>query len=370
LDLREVARIRLRNQRVSGAKFKSAEEVVRWLGCVQSQEYPLAKWTLGLRAAGLHDADLDAALYDGRILRTHIMRPTWHFVLPEDLRWIMQLTGPRVARVIRSVGEIVVPEERVIQRALDAIREALAGRRRMTRAEITTMLTERGLATDYNMAIPVFMRAELDLVICSGGLVGKNQTYALVDERAPIGSGSGPAVFDRDWSLGELVRRYFTSHGPATVADFVWWSGLTVADTRRGLAVNGDGLRKLTIDGADFWWAGDVGGSAAGAAERSPTVHLMQGYDEYIVAYRSPRDPINVDRLIPPAFLSRPPYLHAVVLDTQGVGFWRRVALPKNGGFGVEVKLVRDLSAAEHNALDAAVSRYSEFVAQPVTLMA
>ena len=367
MDLREVARLRLRNQRVSGSKLKSVPEVVGWLGCVQSQEYPYAKWTLGMRATGFVDADVDTALFDGRILRTHILRPTWHFVLPEDLRWMMQLTGPRVARAIRNTADVVVPPESEIQQALQAIREMLAGGVRMTRAEIAAELKRRKLALTDQMALPVFMRAELDLVICSGGLVGKQQTYALVDERIPA---ARPEDSDRDWALAELTRRYFTSHGPAAIPDFVWWSGLTVADAKRGIEINAGGLKKMEADGAEFWWAGDVGGSGTdkGRGEKSPTAHLMQGYDEYIVAYRSPRTPINVDRLIPPAFLTRPPYLHAIVLDTQGVGYWRRVALPRNGGFSIDVKLARELSSPEHRALEASVERYAEFVGVPVKL--
>ena len=243
MELRDVARLRLRNQRVSGAKLKSAEEAVGWLGCVQSQEYPVAKWTLGMRvraaggaggaggADGLHDADIDAALWDGRILRTHILRPTWHFVLPADIRWMMALTGPRVMRVIRSTPALQVPDESVIRRSLDVIRVEMAGGVRMTRKQIAALLVEQGHLESDAWLVPVFIHAELDLVLASGGLLGKQQTYALLDETAPVTPGW---TFDRDWALAELTRRYFTSHGPATIADFTWWSSLTVADTKRG----------------------------------------------------------------------------------------------------------------------------------------
>jgi hypothetical protein len=370
VDLRELARLRLRNQRVSGARLKSAQEVVGWLGCVQSQEYSLAKWSLGKRATGLVDADVDAALADGRILRTHILRPTWHFVLPSDIRWMMALTGPRVARVIRTTGDIVVPSEAKIQRALDVIRSELAGGKRMSRAQLTKLLIERGAATDEVMTIPVFMRAELDLVVASGGLVGKAQTYALLDETAPVSDGAGPPEFDRDWALGELTRRFFTSHGPAAIPDFTWWSSLTVADTKRGIEINGAEVERLDVDGVSYWWAGDVGGSGtdAGSGEPSPTAHLMQGYDEYVVAYRSPRTPINVTGLVPGSALSRPPFLHALILDTQLVGWWRRVTLSGGDGYRIETRLARVLTAREERALSKEVARHQEFVGVPVAL--
>jgi hypothetical protein len=361
----------MRNQRVSGAHFTSAEEVVGWLGCVQSQEYPVAKWSLAKRASGFVDADVDRLLADGRILRTHILRPTWHFVLPRDIRWMMRLTGPRVAKTIRPSVSIRVPPESVIQRGLEIMREALTGGRRMTRKQLVDVLVRHGMPPDPAEIVPIFMRAELDLVVASGGLQGKVHAYALLDEIAPAGGGeAGATDFDRDWALGELTRRYFTSHGPATVPDFVWWSGLTVADTKRGLEINGRGLSSIDVDGATFWWAGDVsgGGPSADRSERGSdeSVHLLQGYDEYIVAYRSPRDPINVDRLIEPWAMQRPPFLHALIVGTQGVGWWRRV--PAGEGYAIETKVARSLSSREQKVLQAEVARYEAFVGVPVAL--
>jgi hypothetical protein len=363
VDLREIARLRLRNQRVSGARLESAEEVVGWLGCVQSQEYALAKWSLGKRATGLVDADVDAALFDGRILRTHILRPTWHFVLPADIRWIMALTGPRVARFLQYLRDGGPADQAKLRKGVDKIRSALSEGGRMTRVQLVEHLRQRGAASvDPIETNRMFIRAELDLVIASGGLAGKSQTYALLDEIAPVSRSAGPAEFDRDWALGELT------HGPATIPDFTWWSSLTVAETKRGIEINGGGIEHLEVDGVSYWWAGDVGGDGidSGSGEPSPTVHLMQGYDEYIVAYRSPRTPVNIEGLISPGLLSRPPYLHAVVLDTQGVGFWRRVAV--TNGFVVDTRLVKALSARERKALVAEVARYEAFVGAPVAL--
>ena len=367
MNLRDIAALRMRNQRVSGAHFESAAEVVGWLGCVQSQEYAVAKWSLAQRASGFSDSDVDSLLAQGRILRTHILRPTWHFVLPADIRWMMRLTGPRVAKYIRPSADISVPSEAVIQRALDEIRAALSGGQRMTRKQLVDVLKRRGLPPDPRETMPIFMRAELDMVVASGGLQGKVHTYALLDEIAPPSVDQGPAEFDRDWALGELTRRYFTSHGPATVADFVWWSGLTVADTKRGLQVNGAQLETLEVDGSTFWWAGDVGGETfANRSDRGRRVLLMQAYDEYIVAYRPPRNPINVDRLVPASAMQRPPFMHALIADTQGVGWWRRATA--RAGYVIDVRLARPLKSAELSALEAEVSRHSAFVRTPVVI--
>jgi hypothetical protein len=359
LDLREIARLRLRNQRLSGLKFKTAEEVVGWLGAVQAQEYPLAKWSLGERTTDLTDSTVDELLRAGRILRTHILRPTWHFVLPADIRWMMKLTAPRIAARNQPPGLATI-DETFICRSLDVIAEALAGGRRLTRAQISRLLIEKGLAATDIDTIPTFMRAELDLVICSGGLEGKRQTYALVDERAPKLD-----TFDRDRALAELTRRYFTSHGPATVPDFTWWSSLTAADTRRGIEINGSVLERVDVEGTTYWWAGQTADSAV-RGDPSPAVHLLQGYDEYIVGYRAPRSAINVLGVAGASGLSRPPFLHAVVLDTQIVGWWRRL-MQKDRAL-IETRLLVDLDARQREALQATADRYSGFLELPVAL--
>jgi DNA glycosylase AlkZ-like len=365
VNLREIARLRLRNQRVvGGGGFASAPAAVGWLGAVQSQEYPFAKWTLGKRTPGLRDADVDALLAGGAILRTHILRPTWHFVLPADIRWMMALTGPRIAARMRPAFGTAVMDDPLIRRGMDAMAGALAGGNRLSRAQLARLIVAQGIVPTELDTVPMFMTAELQLLIVSGGLSGKVQTYALVDEVVPSG-----AQFDRDWSLAELTRRYFTSHGPATIADFVWWSGLTVGDTRRGLdanAANGAALDRFEVDGTAYFWAGDTSDPSV-ADDPSPTIHLMQGYDEYIVAYRSPRTPINVAGLANPSVLQRPPFTHAVIRDGQGVGFWRRRATKER--LIIETSLLTDLNDGERRALAAAAERYARFVGLPVEVI-
>jgi hypothetical protein len=364
LKLREIARLRLRNQRVvGGGGFASAQAAVGWLGAVQSQEYQFAKWTLGKRTPGLRDGDVDALLAGGTILRTHILRPTWHLVLPADIRWMMALTGPRIAARMRPAFGAAVLEDPLIRRGTDAMAGALAGGNRLSRSQLAKLIVAQGIVPTELDTIPMFMAAELQLVIVSGGLAGNVQTYALVDEVVPNLDG-----FDRDWALAELTRRYFTSHGPATIPDFAWWSGLTVGDTRRGLAENdasGAGLETFDVDGTAYFWAGDTSDPAV-ADDPSPTIHLMQGYDEYIVAYRSPRTPINIDGLANPSVLQRPPFTHAIIRDGQGIGFWRRQAARDR--LIIETSLLTDLSDAERRALAAAAERYGSFVGLPVEL--
>lgn len=347
IKLGDIARLRLRNQRLAlgVGKLRSPAEVVGWLGAVQSQEYALAKWSVGMRLAQASESAVESAIASGAILRTHILRPTWHFVLPRDIRWITRLTAPRWAQVLTRRNTQLGLAPRDVDRALDLIRGALAGGKHLTRPELGAALAGGGIDPAGQRLAFIVMAAETALLVASG----PGQTYALLP-------GDAAAPFDRDESLAELALRYFTSHGPATPRDFSWWSSLTVADARRGIAANPT-LEKLTVDGTDYYWATDT---ADGPDDPSPTAHLLQGFDEYIVGYASPREPINLGGHGPHTALNTPSWLHAFVIDGQLCGWWRRV--PAKDGVRVETRPLRQLLAREESALQEAVDRYATFM--------
>ncbi|HUP83586.1 MAG TPA: winged helix DNA-binding domain-containing protein [Candidatus Limnocylindria bacterium] len=349
MNISDIARLRLRVQRLAldGDQFAKPEQVVGWLGAVQSQEYQLARWSVGqrLKGAAASASAVESAIASGRILRTHILRPTWHFVLPRDIRWMMRLTGPRWAPVVtrRHMQLGIGPAD--YQRALDSMTAALAGGKHLTRPELGAAIERGGVNVDGQRLAFIVMAAETSLVLASGS----GQNYALLPQ--------DPAEsFDRDEALKQMALRYFTGHGPATIADFTWWSTLTVADARRGIAAAGASLSKLTIEGTDYWLATDT---ADGPSDPSPTFHLLQGYDEYVVGYRSPRDPINLERLGPHTALNTPSWLNGLFLDGQLIGWWRRVR--GKAGASVETRLLRELSTREKSALGQAIDRYSTF---------
>src|SRR6185503_5208433 len=236
--------LRLANQKLSTSTFKSPAEVVSWLGAVQAQDYAGAKWAVALRAPGLTDSDIEQAFTDGKILRTHVMRPTWHFVLPEDIRWMLELTAPRVLAAIAYMDRQLGLDKAIIKRSNAILAKALQGGNQLTRAELGSILQRSRVNTDDLRLGHLLSHAEVDGIICSGGRRGKQFTYALIDERAPRAR-----TLKRDEALAELTRRYFVSHGPATVQDFVWWSGLTTADARNGLEMNKSRLIQETANG-------------------------------------------------------------------------------------------------------------------------
>ena len=239
---------RLLNQRLARTKLKTPLEVVSSLGAVQAQDYSGARWALGLRTNGLTDARAEKAFDDGTILRTHVLRPTWHFVAPADIRWMLALTGPRVMTRMAPYNRLLELDRAAFEKSRRALERTLRDGRHLTRAELGTALERGGITARGPRLAHLAMDAELQGIICSGPRRGAQFTYALVEERA------APApVLTRDEALAELTRRYFTSHGPASIRDFVWWSGLTTPDARLGLAMLGSDVCDEVIDGVTCW---------------------------------------------------------------------------------------------------------------------
>jgi hypothetical protein len=353
----EIAARRLHAQRLTGEPFRSAVEAVRWLAAVQSQEYPAAKWALGQRTRGSTEAELDRLFDEGAILRTHVLRPTWHFVLPEDIRWLLDLTGPRVRAGLAGRFRQLEIDEDVATRATAAFAAALAGGRHLTRPELGEVLRAEGIPPDGQRLPHLLGVAELEGVIASGPRRGKQFTWALLEERAPKAR-----RLDRPEALAELARRYFRSHGPAQLQDFVWWSGLTVADARTAIALAGLALDHQVIEGKDYWFDAEAGAPTP-AAE---VAHLVPTFDEYTVAYRD-RAAIHGDRAFEPAFFSFGGMLDNIVtIGGQVRGAWRRTLV--RDSVRVEVRLLDRLKPAEVAAVAEAGNRLGRFLERPVDL--
>jgi len=214
---RDLVRRRLTNHRLERSEFRKPADVVQWLGAVQAQDYAGAKWALGLRAKGLTDADVDRAFDEGTILRTHILRPTWHFVTPADIRWMLALTFRRVHAANAHTYREFELNASVFRRSRKAIERELRGGKDRTRAELASVLRRAGIAAKGIRLAALMIDAELEGVIVSGPRRGTQFTYALVEERAPRGR-----TVDREEALAELTTRYFSSHGPATLRDYAW----------------------------------------------------------------------------------------------------------------------------------------------------
>jgi hypothetical protein len=352
-----IAHQRLHNQLINQRTFEKADDVVRWLGAVQAQDYAAAKWALGLRMQNSTDDIIEQAFTDGTILRTHVMRPTWHFVLPADIRWMLALTAPRVIAASAYYYRTLGLDDTVFTHSNAMLAKALQGGKQLTRAELASVLQRAGIATDNLQRIgQIIMRAELDGIICSGARRGKQFTYALLDERAPQAR-----AFDREEALAELARRYFTSHGPATLKDFVWWSGLTVADARAGLEMVTSQLMHEVIDSQTYWCSAYT----SPTKDLSQTVYLLPNFDEYTVGYTDRSAVVKASDAA--KFDTRGNVLNpTIVLDGLVVGTWKRTM--KKDAVTLTPSLFRPLTKAETHALSASASCYGAFLDMPVNV--
>jgi hypothetical protein len=353
--MKAIVEARLRNQYLTRDGHRRPEEVVAWFGAVQAQEYEPAKWGLGLRMRdGAVNQDIEAAFEQGRILRTHVLRPTWHFVAAPDIRWLIELTGPRIQRGMSHYCRRLELDARTLARGLGIIERALRDRQYLTRRELAARLQRAKIAVPGNRLALIVMNAELEGVICSGPRRGKEFTYALVGERAPMARS-----MPRDEALGELSRRYFRSHGPATIRDFVWWSGLTTADAKRGLDINRATGQE---SGGRTYWSLEP---ASSAPPRERVAHLLPIYDEYLIAYRD-RDVVPHGPSVIPTVRTSVTFQHALVIGGQVAGTWRTARGAR--ALSVQAALLRPLKPRERRALTETVADYERFQGVPLKL--
>jgi hypothetical protein len=335
---------RLRNQRLTATTFRRADQVVSWLGAVQAQDYAGAQWGVALRARGLTIAAIERAFDAGEILRTHVLRPTWHLVTPADLRWMLALTGPRLRRLLATYDRRLEIDARLLTRVRRIVESVLDGGRFLTRDALAEALRARGRIDAAGQRLAhLVMHLEADAVICSGPRRGRQFTYALVADRAP-----GGRTLSRDEALAELARRYFQSHGPATVHDFSWWSGLTMSDARAAAATAPSALVLGTPP----------------PLESVPGAHyLLPNYDEYLIAYRDRGAVIDPQRSRNLGVFTNVEYPHHIIVDGRVAGSWRRTLGPNAAS--VTTKFYGRTSAAARAAIVAQAARYGETLGVP-----
>jgi hypothetical protein len=348
----DIPHTRLRHQRLTSPQFKKPADVVRWLGAVQAQEYAPAKWAIGQRMRRATDSDVERAFAEGSILRTHVLRPTWHFVAPEDIRWMLELTGPRIKTAIASYARSNALDEGAFKRSRRLLKSALDGGRQLTRAALREVFQRDRLPTTGIRFVLMLMRAELDGLICSGPRAGKEFTYALLDDRAP-----GIPALTRNQALAELARRYFTSRGPATLQDFVWWSGLITADARTAIELAASDLSREVIDDLVCW----LPSSCRTAPRSAGAAHLLPVYDEYLVAYK------NRAAALDPRYSKRGTNVlfgSTIVVDGRVAGTWK--ATRSEHETLVTLNAFAPLTGRVRRAVDDAARRYSAFLGQSV----
>ena len=349
LDIRTV---RLQNQHLLQATIKDPVEVLKSFVAIQAQDYYGAKWALGQRTVNCTDAVVEKAFTDGRILRLHVMRPTWHFVTPDDIRWLVRLTAPRVNAVSSYAYRKTELDHNVFRRTNKALIKALQGGRQLTRDELRIAIKRAGVEPGDSVRFGYIMiRSELDGIVCSGGRRGNQFTYALLDERV-----NTSRVLEDDEALGELTKRYFNSRGPATLQDYVWWSGLTTSQAKRGIEIVGTILRSEIINDKKYWLTAKTKRSVKDSPRR---VQLLPSYDEYFIAYKDRSAAMHLSSNQKGRF-SRLVFDAPLVIDGQAQGGWKRV-IGKDAVI-VSIREFSPLNRRDQAAVNSACAEYASFI--------
>lgn len=365
----DVAHQRLRNQQLSATHFSKPQNLVKWMAAVQAQDYMGAKWAVGQRVLGATDDTIEKMFADGKILRTHVLRPTWHFVSPADIRWMLKLTGPRVNLANSHYHRKLELDDAIFRRSNQVLVSALKGGKNLTRDVLRKVLDGAGIPTNELRLVHLLCRAEIDGVICSGPRSGKRFTHALLEERVPPRKDLA-----RDEALATLTRRYFRSRGPATLQDFVWWSGLTIGDARIGIEMIQRGLEQEVIEGRTHWLLpakpaakgpSYVPAAISIGAVRSQVACLLPTYDEYLIAYKdrsAALEPIDGNQRA----LGNAVFISPILIRGCVAGRWTRTF--KGNSVAVTLSPFAPLTRAERKAVYEAAHRYGLFSGKSVLL--
>jgi hypothetical protein len=348
----DIANLRLRNQGLSELIFKDPIDAVRQLGAVQAQDYAGAKWALGQRLVGYTNAVIDKAFNEGKILRTHILRPAWHFVTPADIHWMLLISAPRVHAVSSYYYRKAGLDSAMAKRTNTVITKALRGGNQLMRTEIASALEKAGISTSGELQMNyILIHAELDGVICSGARRGKQFTYALLQERAPQ-----VRTWKQKEAIAELVKRYFKTRGPATLHDFTWWSGLTMADSKSAMEMVKSEFASENINGQTYWFPE----SNVLQGEKTPTAYLLPNYDEYFIGFKD-RSAIGEAAGTVNLPANDPTLIaNVIVLNGQVVGGWKRTL--KKDTVSIELKLLIKLTRNEKKAIELGAERFGGFL--------
>jgi hypothetical protein len=319
MDFADIAALRLVSQQIIGTKITTVKDMLGRMGALQAQDYAMVKWAVGVRFPKTTDQAIETAINKGEILRTHVLRPTWHLVSAENIYWMLALTAPQIKSSLKYRHTELEISEAVTAQSNRLIENTLRDGAHLTRDELVAELEKAGLINDTSRAYHLLLLAELDGIICSGAIIDRKQTYALLEKRIPR-----LKPLSREEALARLAKLYFSSRGPASVEDFVWWSRLSVGDARRALAMVKSDLTSETVYSQAYWFSNDISFPDTSKEE----VSLLPAFDEFIISYkdRTASLPLaNFHRAVSSNGIFRP----VIVVDGQVIGIWKRT-LKKN----------------------------------------
>jgi len=351
MTLSDIANLRLYNQQLAQSTFKKPQDLVSYMGAIQAQDYNMAKWAVGVRLPGSTNKDIEAVLNSGKIIRTHIMRPTWHFVAAEDIYWMLELSAPHMVSSMKGRHRELELTEEIFSKSNTIIEKVLSNsKKHLTRDALMTELKKAKIVINQYTAIHIMYRAELDGVVCNGEINGKKQTYALLSDRV-----KKIKKITREDALCKLAKKYFTSHGPATIQDFMWWSGLPAKDARNAFEMVKSNFVSETVGAYTYWFSNSI------RAPKSKTisVQLLPAFDEFIISYKDRTASIHTNHQ-KKAFTSNGIFKPIIVVNGQVTGIWKRTI--KKDKVIIEPGFFKNSNKLSKALLEKAAEPFREFL--------
>ena len=346
----DIAHLRLLSQQIESSKLKSAKELVDFMGAMQAQDCVMAKWAIGLRLPGSTDKKIGIALDKGEIIRTHAMRPTWHFVSADDIYWMLELTAPQIKSATKARHKQLEFTEKILTKTNNIIEKSLRDGKHLTREELMAIIKKEKIATNDNRSSHIMLIAELDGIVCSGKIKNNKQTYALLSERV-----QKKKTFTRDEALALLAQKYFTSHCPATLQDFIWWSGLLVKDARQAFEMVKHNFISERI-GSEIYW---LTNSFSPNLKLKTSAYLLPAYDEFLISYKDRTASLTQEHN-KKTVSTNGIFWPVVVINGKVTGSWKRTL--KKDRVIVETSLFKQHSKTTIKLIEKAAGIFGKFL--------
>lgn len=345
-----IENIRMHSQQLASPHFEDPKALVWWMGAIQAQDYPMSKWAVGARLQSGSLQTVEEALERGEILRTHVLRPTWHLVAAEDIRWMLKLSAGRIKSAYASYAKVLQSDitEKQYGQFNDLIVRILEGNKSLTRQEIETEVNQRGLKTEERLIERLVGNAEIEGVICSGIDKGSKPTYALLNERAPQ-----IAEIHKEEALARLASRYFQSHSPAGLADFFWWSGLSLTEAKQAIGL----IQSELVKDSDNLFVHESYKETAPL--QSDILHLLPSFDEYLISYKDRTAVLELEHH-PKAFNRFGTFYPVILHNGKVVGNWNKTV--KKGQVAIETTFFDPKHRISRKLIAKAEDRYKSFI--------
>ncbi|MBZ4035664.1 winged helix DNA-binding domain-containing protein [Flavobacterium sp. 17A] len=346
----EISHYRLVAQKLYKTSLCSPQEVVKHFGAMQAQDYAMAKWAIGSRCDS-SEKEIEEAINSGKIIRTHILRPTWHFVSPDDIFWMLELSAPQVKRFTASAAKNFGYDEKKLNQTNNSIEKLLAGNNHLTRNEIMQALGITKTGSDDYLSAAIMMNAELDGLVCNGQMKGKQITYALLEERVP----KPKTQLSKEEALAKLALRYFESHGPATVSDFSWWSGFPVTICKKTLNAIELQLNQITIDNQQYWFK-------KGLLDQDnfrESVLFLPSFDEILISYKTREASFNTEHQSK-VFTNNGIFKPIILENGKVIGIWKRTV--KKDHVKIETEFFKEIESSKKQILFEGIKSFETYL--------